>query len=144
VAELAGFPIQFHDEVQTMAMRKGPARSVERERFWRGLVEGWRRSGLSVRQWCAKHHVSEPSFYAWHRELQRRDARGRVSVEASPLLLPVTIAAGPSAPSAAPLEIELPGAVRLHVRPDCDPALLAEAIRALRDREHFSGESEPC
>jgi hypothetical protein len=108
------------------------------------LVEGWRRSSLNVRQWCAEHHVSEPSFYAWRRELKRRDARPRASVQAAPLLLPVKIAAGPAASMVAPLEIELPGPVTLHVRSGCDAALLAEALRVLRDREQFSGESEPC
>ena len=127
-----------------MARQKGRARSVERERFWRGLVEGWRRSSRNVRQWGAGRHVSEPSFYAWRRELKRRDARPRASVEAAPLLLPIKIAAGPAASLAAPLQIELPGPVTLHVRPGCDAALLAEALRVLRDREDFSSEGEPC
>ena len=125
-----------------MARQKGRQRSVERERFWRGLVEGWQRSGLNVRQWCAQHHVSEPSFYAWRRELKQRDTR-QASEQATPLLLPVKLVPGPAV-SPAPLEIKLPGSVTLHVRTGCETALLAEALRVLRAREGFSGEDEPC
>ncbi len=49
-------------------------RSVEKERFWREVVEDQRQGGLSVRRFCQQNTISEPSFYAWRRELQKRDA----------------------------------------------------------------------
>jgi transposase-like protein len=49
-------------------------RNAEKERFWRGQVRGHAKSGLSVRAWCHEHQLSEPSFYAWRRELAERDA----------------------------------------------------------------------
>jgi hypothetical protein len=49
-------------------------RNVEKERFWRQVVGGHTESGLSVRQYCADRGVTEPSFFAWRRELARRDA----------------------------------------------------------------------
>lgn len=52
---------------------KGPGRDLERERAWRGLVDRQRQSGLSVRGFCQRELVSEASFYAWRRELLRRD-----------------------------------------------------------------------
>jgi hypothetical protein len=45
-----------------------------REEFWRRLVAGQPTSGRSIRDWCIQHGVSEPSFYAWRKELARRDA----------------------------------------------------------------------
>ena len=52
---------------------KGPGRDLERERVWRGVVDRQRLSGLSVREFCRRELVSEASFYAWRRELLRRD-----------------------------------------------------------------------
>ncbi len=52
---------------------KGPGRDLNRERAWRELVDRQRQSGLSVRGFCQRELVSEGSFYAWRRELLRRD-----------------------------------------------------------------------
>ena len=133
-----------------MAKRKGPARSVERERFWRECVRGWQQSGCSVRAWCSQQQVSEPSFYAWRRELARRGAARADRRKPSRLFLPVTIAAEPTQPadrSPAPLRIDLPGAVSLHVQRGCEPALLAAALNTLhagRDGMPEPGEDRPC
>jgi hypothetical protein len=50
----------------TMA-RRGTARDADKERLWRRRLEQQRRSGLSVRAFCAAEGISEPSFYAWRR-----------------------------------------------------------------------------
>ncbi len=51
----------------------GPGRNLERERAWREVMNRQRQSGLSVREFCRRAVVSEASFSAWRRELQRRD-----------------------------------------------------------------------
>lgn len=61
---------------------KGPGRDLERERAWRAAVDRQRQSGLSVRGFCQRELVSEASFYAWRRELRRRD---RESASGQPL-----------------------------------------------------------
>jgi len=48
-------------------------RDPAKERYWRRFLEQWRRSGLTGRDFCAQHHVSEHSFYGWKREIARRD-----------------------------------------------------------------------
>jgi hypothetical protein len=48
-------------------------RDCSKERFWRRILRQWRRSGLSVRDFCAEHEVTEPSFYAWRRIVADRD-----------------------------------------------------------------------
>ena len=55
-----------------MAAAKGPARSRQREEFWRRIVTRQPASRLSIRDWCARHEVTEASFYAWRRTLARR------------------------------------------------------------------------
>jgi hypothetical protein len=44
-----------------------------KEQFWRRRRRLWRRSGLTVRAFCAEHDVSEPSFYAWRRTIGQRE-----------------------------------------------------------------------
>jgi len=46
----------------------------EKERYWRGLVQGHGGSGQSVREYCRQAGVRESAFYWWRRELARRNA----------------------------------------------------------------------
>jgi len=62
-----------------MVAAKGPARSRQREEFWRRIVTRQPKSGLSIRAWCARHGVTEASFYAWRRTLARRAATAKNS-----------------------------------------------------------------
>jgi len=45
-----------------------------REQFWRTMVGRWQGSGLSVRVFCQRHGLSQPSFYSWRRTFAVRDA----------------------------------------------------------------------
>ena len=49
-------------------------RSVEKEEFWRLHVEAQVSGRFEIRAYCRQHELSEPAFYAWRRELKRRDA----------------------------------------------------------------------
>jgi transposase-like protein len=126
-----------------MARRTG-RRNGEKERFWRGVVEGHAGSGLSVRRYCVEHSVTEPSFFAWRRELARRDAGGgrpkspprRASVrgtsqQPAPLrfaqlqIAPSELAGGVS------IEIVLPSGARVRVPRGACPATLRDVLAAL-------------
>ena len=131
-------------------MASRAARSVAKERYWREVIDGWRRSGGSVRQWCSQRQISEPSFYSWRRTLSERDApverkqpvhRKSRCKRAPTAMIPVEIVSPSSAPQLAPLEITLGGGIQLLVRAHCESALLREALRALR-LEH--GERASC
>jgi hypothetical protein len=91
--------------------KQGPAASSERERFWRKLVAGQARSGVSIREWCDRRGVSEPSFYFWRRELARRKAQRQ---EVSSQIVPVDVTRS-VAGSRCGLEIELPGQIVVRV-----------------------------
>ncbi|TWT34121.1 IS66 family insertion sequence element accessory protein TnpA [Blastopirellula retiformator] len=69
-------------------MAKGPRRDVLKERRWREIISGLACSGLSVRAWCLQQGVSEASYYAWKRELARRDEEAG---EASPRFVEVVV-----------------------------------------------------
>ena len=51
-----------------------PSRSVEKEQFWRMVLEEHKKSGLTAREFCRNESISEPSFYSWRRKLRNRDA----------------------------------------------------------------------
>ena len=54
-------------------MPRPERRDLAKERRWRRLLQQWRRSGLTVRDFCAAKAVSEASFYSWKREIALRD-----------------------------------------------------------------------
>ena len=61
-------------------MRGPEQRDLGKECYWRRLLGQWRRSGMSGRDFCAEHGLSEPSFYSWRREIIRRDQEVTASV----------------------------------------------------------------
>ena len=54
-----------------------------KERFWRRMVGQWRRSGQTVRDFCAAHALSEPSFFGWRRTIGDRDRQAAASQAAN-------------------------------------------------------------
>ena len=54
-------------------------RDLAKERFWRRMVRRWQGSGLTVRVFCNRFALSEPSFYAWRRILTQRDREAGAS-----------------------------------------------------------------
>jgi hypothetical protein len=108
-------------------------RSSNKEQFWRTTVQQWRASGLSVRAFCARRSLSEPSFYAWRRTLQESDA-------AQVRFVPVQVVAQQTAPAADgasaaadTLELVLDGGRRLRVRPGFDGPTLTRLLALLEE-----------
>ena len=63
-------------------------RSAEKEKFWRLVVDEQRRCGLNIRMFCQQKAISEPSFYSWRKELQKRDAERVADADQSPYARP--------------------------------------------------------
>jgi transposase-like protein len=101
------------------------------------LIAGQAGSGASIRDWCRRHGVSEPSFYFWRRELARRKQQHQGS---GPQVVPVEISPS-SRGSSTGLEIELPGRVIVRVGPGCDADLLRQTLALLSGDDQ---EAEPC
>lgn len=124
-----------------MRSTHGPRRDADKERFWQGCVSRWRSSGLSVREFCRREALSEPSFYSWRRELARREqnqavprrrSRPRLRALQKPAtFVPVQIIAPPSTNSA--VEIILPDGRRVRLRPGFD-RLTLEAVLDILER----------
>ena len=59
-------------------------RDIEKERQWAKVIREATRSGMSIREFCAKRKLKESQFYWWQRKLrdQRADrARRRKTVK---------------------------------------------------------------
>jgi len=57
-------------------------KSAAKEACWRGRLRDQAGSGLSVRAFCRRDGLSEPSFYAWRRELEKRDRERTAGTDA--------------------------------------------------------------
>jgi hypothetical protein len=114
--------------------RRGLRRDPVKERFWRDALRRREASGLSVREFCARHSLAEATFYSWRAEIQRRDrAMKATSLTAAPpagrpKFLPVAMT---NVAAASSLEIALPSGVVLRVGRDCDRKTLRTVLGAV-------------
>jgi transposase-like protein len=106
-------------------MAHGKPRDLRKEQHWRRLIQLWKNSGLTVRAFCARHHITQPSFYAWRRELQQRDA--------ATTFVPVRVAADDQAASSTPIEIFLAGGRSVRITPGFDPLTLRQLLAVLQE-----------
>lgn len=113
-------------------------RSREKESFWRKLVRRQASSGLSIRKFCDQEGVSEASFYAWRRELSKRDEA------ASPRPAPASAEPADGAASFVPLalidgpgtlEIVHPLGCRIRITGQIDEVALRQVLKALDERD---------
>ena len=111
-------------------MAPGRTRDEQKERRWRRRVAQWRTSGLSVRDFCVRHGLATPSFYAWRRTLKRRAAEKAAFV-------PVQVVADAVPAQAGAREAVLADGRTVRVAPGFDAATLRQLLVVLR-------EERPC
>lgn len=58
--------------------------SVDKESYWRWHIDVQAAGSVSIRAYCGKHGLSEPSFYAWRRKIQNQDAGQDSSSDSQP------------------------------------------------------------
>ena len=46
------------------------ARDAEKEKFWRGKMGAYEKSGLTVREFCERDGLREVQFYYWRRAIK--------------------------------------------------------------------------
>jgi transposase-like protein len=112
-----------------------------KEQHWRRHVAAWRRSGQSVRAYCAAQGLSEPSFYAWRKTLRERDGGGDTKarhsatiaqVAASPAVSPfVPVRLVEAAPASAAVEVVLRGGWVVRVTDGFTAQTLRAVLAAL-------------
>jgi transposase-like protein len=111
---------------------KGPRRDGEKERLWRRRLKEFERSGESIRGFCRSRDIPEPQFYAWRREIRRRDQEQLEKKQSAPLLAPVAIVEDLAA-AVEPIELVLEQAT-LRIPPTATRESLATILDALESR----------
>ena len=107
-------------------------RDATKEAFWRDAIRWQAQSGLSVRTFCKRHGLNEPSFYERRRTFQTRDARRDA---APPAFVPVVVREERPAQPGPGIVIEMRGGRILRL-PEAMPAgRVAELVRALEAAE---------
>ena len=107
-------------------------RDVGKERFWRRAVAEWRRSGVTVRDYCSVESLAETAFYYWRRELARRDGQAREGRrKGRPLFVPVQVRHETGSAARPLIEIVLSGGCVVRVRRGFDRQLLADVLALL-------------
>ena len=109
-------------------------RSEAKERLWREQVSSWQRSGLSIRQYCQQHQLNEPNFYAWRRELARRDELAGAPATPAPRVKPSSVAWMPVTVDASGqpvVEVQLPTGAILRVPGGVESTTLERILTAL-------------
>ena len=108
-------------------MAKGQQRDPKLEVYWRGVLGRFSKSGLSVRGFCRREKVSEPTFYAWRRVIRQRDGEPK---REAPAFVPVVVCDEPAVHDAA-IIIEWPCGRTLRVPATIAADRLAELVRAV-------------
>ena len=105
-------------------------RNLELESRWRKLVGRHPSSGLSIRAFCEREGVSEPSFYSWRRVLGER---ARPSDAATPAFVPMAVNSqvGPQSTEHGEIILELRGGHRLRVPETMTADRIVALVRAL-------------
>ncbi len=102
----------------------------DRAAYWRGVVEAWRRSGVSVAAFCRRRDLAEPTFYVWRRRLE--DAQGTRPGTPAFVRVPVRVVSSPAAPAGrTSVELTLRGGRVLRIQADFTPQSLAELAAAV-------------
>ncbi len=85
-------------------MSQGKPRDTRKEQQWRRWIGQWQHSGLTIRAFCERHHLSQPSFYAW-----RRKRFSNAMPSTSTLYVSVQLVPDDEPVAASIVEVVLPG-----------------------------------
>ena len=121
-----------------MATEKRVVREKASPEVWRERVERWKSSGLQAKEFAAAENLSPRSLAWWHWQLQRRSevpmttkrTRRAKKRAASMSFVPVVVRAA----EATPMEIVLPGEIRVRLDVGFDEATLLRLVRTLGSR----------
>ena len=111
------------------------------EQPWRERVAQWRASGLSVREFCLRRGLTEPTFHYWRLELRVRDAATATASSQSPVVRNPSAKSSP--PTFVPLTVIPAATLAVEVRcpsghvvcmPACEVTALANLFAALERR----------
>jgi len=119
------------------------ASGASRESFWRRMIRGQIKSGLSIRSWCRQRSLAEPTFYWWRKELARRDAACGEPGQVEPAtFVPVHVVEESSSTGA--IEIVLSRQWRVRVIGRVDRQMLTDVLAVVTSSSCVETEARSC
>jgi hypothetical protein len=94
---------------------------------WLRVAEEYEASGLTQREFAGRRGLRLSTLQSW---VYRRRRQERAAAAPPVRLLPVQVSSGPG-PATTPLELALPGGVRVRFGPDADVDYVARLVAAL-------------
>lgn len=101
----------------------------DQQQFWQMAIETWQASGLSVRNFCRKEGLSEPTLYSWRKKLAKADGLGVGKQKDTTSAAFIEVAMPKSEPVA--LELVLSSGNTLRISPGADSKTLTNVLSAL-------------
>ena len=92
-----------------------------RAQFWREVLEDWKRSGLSITEFCRQRNLKTVTFHRWKTRLQSTDT----TMSSKTTFLPITLMPETS------VEIALPNGIVLKLPLAADPILITQFQKAV-------------
>lgn len=91
----------------------------DRDAFWRDTLARWKRSGLSITQFCRQHRLCLSSFHRWKNKLAATDTPTATFV-------PITIVAETL------VELTFTNGIVAKLPLDCEPTQLVAFLKAVK------------
>jgi transposase len=122
---------------------KVSVRDLQKEQEWQERVQRWQQNGESVRAFCRREGLHESAFFAWRRELARRQEErqttmppAKPAMPAKPLrFVPLEVTAKNKAGDSGGVEILWGESRVVRVQPGFDRQTLAAVLAVLETRE---------
>ena len=110
-------------------MSKAKKSDTDQWQFWQMVLDTFKSSGLSVRQFCKQEGLTEASFYSWRKRLSdsQKPNPGKEPPQADSFIQV-------SMPTSKPivLELILASGHKLGIPSDIDPAFLTGVLSAMK------------
>jgi hypothetical protein len=110
-------------------MSKVKKSDTDQRQFWQMVLDTFKSSGLSVRQFCKQEGLTEASFYSWRKRLSdsQKPSPSKGLSQPDPFIQV-------SMPTSKPiiLELTLASGHKLHIPSDIDPAFLTGVLSAMK------------
>jgi hypothetical protein len=90
---------------------------------WRERIERWKRSKMTVTEFCRREQVSQPSFFQWRKRLEAANAEADSTPQFVELRPPSWLAT----PA---VQIALPSGAVVTLSCQASPELIAAVVRA--------------
>ena len=101
----------------------------DQQQFWQMALETFKSSGLSVRQFCTKEGLSEPSFYSWRKKLAGDDSEQEDQRKPEPSAF-IEVAMPQNTPAA--IELLLTSGNTLRIPAGVDSTTLSTVLSVVR------------